>query len=498
MQRKERIIDIKVLLRCFLERWRLLLLAAFAVALILAGKEGYQQYKIYKSAQAGQEETQKASTEETGTSKSAELKILSDSVEQKNAYLVNSILNKIDPNKEGQATADVIVRVENGSAAVQGNGAAGAAQTAEGEAAQAAAEETASEAAAPAQTAQSVREYSERLSIGLNILSYYQSTVLYRMDYTEVAAQLGVKPEQITELVTANDSNKSDSMFTIRVIYPTEEGAKAILDSILEQLQATVPQTQELYEAHTFKIANETSGVIADANMVKWANTRASEIISLINSRKTLDKNLSSGTSSASASVVKFSRKEAAIATVKQGAIGFAAGLFGCIVLLALYFIATGKVLSGRELNRQYDLRKIACVPGRKYGSLKGPDKWAASMDAGYYNHPQRSVCLQVADANLSALVRPDAQIAFVSDLPKDYVDKLTAEMNKSGNKESRIRYFSIPCLQQTAGSVEALRNCDACVLIAKAGQSTYKGTGDVLDTVNLLGREVVGSIVLM
>ena len=318
------------------------------------------------------------------------------------------------------------------------------------------------------------------------------------MDYTEVAAQLGVKPEQITELVTANDSNKSDSMFTIRVIYPTEEGAKAILDSILEQLQATVPQTQELYEAHTFKIANETSGVIADANMVKWANTRASEIISLINSRKTLDKNLSSGTSSASASVVKFSRKEAAIATVKQGAIGFAAGLFGCIVLLALYFIATGKVLSGRELNRQYDLRKIACVPGRKYGSLKGPDKWAASMDAGYYNHPQRSVCLQVADANLSALVRPDAQIAFVSDLPKDYVDKLTAEMNKSGNKESRIRYFSIPCLQQTAGSVEALRNCDACVLIAKAGQSTYKGTGDVLDTVNLLGREVVGSIVLM
>ena len=480
MQRKERIIDIKALLRCFLERWRLLLLAAFAVALILAGKEGYQQYKIYKSAQAGQEETQKASTEETGTSKSAELKIL------------------IDPNKEGQATADVIVRVENGSAAVQGNGAAGAAQTAEGEAAQAAAEETASEAAAPAQTAQSVREYSERLSIGLNILSYYQSTVLYRMDYTEVAAQLGVKPEQITELVTANDSNKSDSMFTIRVIYPTQEGAKAILDSILTQLQATVPQTQELYEAHTFKIANETSGVIADANMVKWANTRASEIISLINSRKTLDKNLSSGTSSASASVVKFSRKEAAIATVKQGAIGFAAGLFGCIVLLALYFIATGKVLSGRELNRQYDLRKIACVPGRKYGSLKGPDKWAASMDAGYYNHPQRSVCLQVADANLSALVRPDAQIAFVSDLPKDYVDKLTAEMNKSGNKESRIRYFSIPCLQQTAGSVEALRNCDACVLIAKAGQSTYKGTGDVLDTVNLLGREVVGSIVLM
>ena len=46
--------------------------------------------------------------------------------------------------------------------------------------------------------------------------------------------------------------------------------------------------------------------------------------------------------------------------------------------------------------------------------------------------------------------------------------------------------------------SVEALENCDAAVLVAKAEDSTYKGTGDVLDTVNLLGREVVGSIVLM
>lgn len=495
--RRERIIDIKALVRCFLERWRLLLLAAFIVGLILAGKEGYQQYKIYKSAQAGQEETPKASTEETGTSKSAELKILSDSVEQKNAYLVNSILNKIDPSREGQATADIIVRVENENTAAQGNAAAEAAQTAAGETAQTTEGETAQASAAPAQTARPVREYSERLSIGLNILSYYQSTVLYRMDYSEVAAQLGVDPAQIPELVTAADSNKSDSMFTIRVIYPTEEGAKAILDAILAQLQASEPQIQELYEAHTFRIANETSGVIYDASMVKWANTRASEIISLINSRKTLDKNLASGTSAAS-SVVKFSRREAAVTIVKEGVIGFAAGLIGCIVLLALYFLATGKVLSGRELNRQYDLRKIACVPGRKYGSLKGPDKWAASMDADYYNHPQRSVCLQVADANLCALVRPDAQIALVSDLPKEYVDKLTAEMNKAGNSDSRIRYFSIPCLQQTADSVEAIRNCDACVLIAKAGQSTYKGTGDVLDTVTLLGREVVGSIVLM
>ena len=45
---------------------------------------------------------------------------------------------------------------------------------------------------------------------------------------------------------------------------------------------------------------------------------------------------------------------------------------------------------------------------------------------------------------------------------------------------------------------VEAIGNCDAAVLVAMAEISTYKGTGDVLDAVRLLGREVAGSIVLM
>ena len=144
-------------------------------------------------------------------------------------------------------------------------------------------------------------------------------------------------------------------------------------------------------------------------------------------------------------------------------------------------------------------MKKIACVPGRKFTILKGPDKWAASIDSAYYNHPQRNVCLQVADAAIRAAVRPDAQIALVGDLPMEYLDKFAAEMNKSGAATGRrASYFAIPCTEQTPDGVVSIVNCDAAVIVAKAEKSTYRGAEDVLDACALLSRDVIGSIVLM
>ena len=235
--------------------------------------------------------------------------------------------------------------------------------------------------------------------------------------------------------------------------------------------------------------------------MYKWSNNRAAEITALINSRKTLDKNLASGVTTEK-KVAKFSKKSAVKSAVKRGAMGLIAGIGGALAIIALYLILAGTVLSGRELNRQYSLRRIACIPSRKYGSLKGLDKLVASIDASYYNHPNRATCIQVANANLEALVGKkmrDAQIAMVSDLPDEYLEKAAAEFTKAARATgSRISYYAVPCNTQTPDGIEAIRNCDAAVLVAKAGRSTYKGVGDVLDTSETLGRDVAGSVVFM
>lgn len=494
MRNKERVIDLRALFRSVLEKWRLILLTGFIVCAVLAGKEGYAQYKIYQEGLRESEQPEPAANE-TGTSKAAELKRLSEVIENKNTYFVNSILGQIDPAREGRATADLIVMTGQAVNAEE----TAQPETAPAETAQEGQPETALEQPETEETVQeqgTPESETDRRMRTTNLVNYYSSCVRYRIDYEAVAKELGVDAVLIPELVTVTDGIKDDNMASITAIYPTEDGARTILNVVLEQLSGMEVEAVAQYGPHTLQIANEASAVVQDSSLYKWAYSRTTEITALINNRKTLDKNLSSG--AAAPSVVKIGKRDVVIAAAKQGCIGLAAGLLGAMILIAFYMIAAGKVLSGRELNNHYGLRRIACVPGRKYGTLKGLDKLAASVDAGYYNHPKRSVCLQVADAGVRSLMRRNAQIALVSDLPTEYVDKLAAEMNKLGQGSGATRYFAVPCTQQTPDSIEALDNCDAAVLVAKAEASTYKGTGDVLDAVGLLGREVLGSIVLM
>ena len=461
MQSRERVIDIKALIRCVVEKWRLLLLVGVLAGAVLAGVKGYSQYKLYNLSQNQQE----TPAEETGPQKGKILNVMHVAEVDREEYYINSILGKINPHKEGKATADIQVRnVRNTTAAAAG------------------------EEPAPVEQENSVNL--------LSIANYYSSTVQYRIDYTKVAGELGEDPSLLGELVTVVPGTQNLPQVSVAVIYPTEEGAKLILDSILTQIRASRAEAQRTYGDHELLIVNEASGIVVDEGLFKWANNRAVEIMSLINSQKTLGNNLSS---SGAARIAAVSQKDVAMTAVKWGVLGLLAGILMTMVLIVIYLLAGGKVLSGREFNRHFGLKKIACVPSRKFTILKGLDKWAASIDSAYYNHPQRSVCLQVADANIGAAVRPDAQIALVGDLPLEYLDKLAAEMNKSGASSGlRTSYFAIPCMEQTPESVISIVNCDASVIVARAEKSDYKGAEDVLDACALLGRDVIGSIVLM
>ena len=473
MQSRERIIDIKALFRCVAEKWRLLLLAGVLVGAVLAGIKGYSEYKLYLLSQ-GQQET---AAEETGSEKGKVLNVMRVAEVDREAYYTESILGKINPHKEGRATADIIVSTAANTAATAANTDATAANTASTAAGEEPAVQTGG--AKPG-----------------NIVNYYSSTVLYRIDYTQVAEELGVDPALLGELVTTTPGTQDSSSISVTVIYPTAEGAEQILDAILAQVRASRVEAQRIYGNHELIIANEAAGVVVDEELFKWANNRAVEIMALVNSQKTLGNNL---TSSGAAKIAAVSQRDVALTAVKWGALGLLAGIAMTMVLIVVYLLAAGKVLSGREFNRHFGMKKIACVPSRKFTILKGLDKWAASIDSAYYNHPQRSVCLQVADANIRAAVRPDAQIALVGDLPLEYLDKLAAEMNKSGASTGiRTSYFAIPCMEQTPDSVISIVNCDASVIVARAEKSDYKGAEDVLDACALLGRDVIGSIVLM
>lgn len=511
MNNRERIIDLKALCRGILGKWRLLLIFALIGALVMGGLEGYSQYKAYQKSrdQAG---TDQEASEEKSASKAEELKLIGDMLDQRNAYFTGSIMSRIDPAKEGMASADLIVRfnvtntgAEGSAQNTEGTAQGTEAQSTEGAAQNAQAEAGTDEARAQAaeivlSDGQSVKVYANDtigLTKSLNALSFYGSYATVRSDLTEAARALNETPESLRELITVTDSNKNDYMVTLKVIYPTQEGARQILDTLIPQLEDLHAEADSIYGAHSFTIANVSSGVVVDANQIKWANSRVTEINALANARKSLDKNIAAGSSSSGA--VEISKKDVLTASAKKAVTGLAAGLIGAAVLIALWLLMTGKVLSARELNRQYGLYRIACVPVRKYSALKGIDKLVAGIDAQYYNHTKRDTCMQVADANMQGIMRGSAQIALISDLPLEYIKKVAGELNKAGKaNNSGMRYFAVSGAEQTADTVQVIDRCDAAVLVARAGSSTYKGVADVLDMADLLDRKAAGSIVFM
>ena len=283
MQSRERIIDIKALIRCVVEKWRLLLLVGFLAGVVLAGIKGYSQYKLYKLSQ-GQQET---AAQESGSQKGQILNVMHVAEVEREEYYTNSILGKINPHKEGKATADILVSIPANTAPA----AAGGEPAATGGEPAAAEGEPAAAEGEPAAQENSVKPQ--------NIVNYYASTVLYRIDYTQAAEELGEDPALLGELVTAAPGTTDPSQLSVAVIYPTPEGAKVILDSILTQVRAARAEAQRIYGNHELLIVNEASGVVVDEELFKWANNRVVEIMALVNSQKTVGNNF---TSSGSAS----------------------------------------------------------------------------------------------------------------------------------------------------------------------------------------------------
>ena len=171
-------------------------------------------------------------------------------------------MGDIDPTKEGFASADVIVSIDDeaGEAPVQTE-----------EAAQEGAAESAAEAVSEETQAGAPREYAKTQNREMTILNYYGNSAMYRMDLNKAAEQLGTTANKLQELISFKYSTNKNSFITVKVIYPDQEGAKLILDEVVAQLRDLVPEAQAQYGPHTMTIANELSATINDSGMYKWA-----------------------------------------------------------------------------------------------------------------------------------------------------------------------------------------------------------------------------------
>ncbi|MDO5702007.1 MAG: Wzz/FepE/Etk N-terminal domain-containing protein, partial [Lachnospiraceae bacterium] len=98
MHSQERIIDLIALIRSLLKKWRGMLICAIVFALLF-GAYAYMTRKQYTAGTAGSAEEEESDAD----AYAKELKIINDSLENKNRYILNSKLLQLDPNAVSRA-----------------------------------------------------------------------------------------------------------------------------------------------------------------------------------------------------------------------------------------------------------------------------------------------------------------------------------------------------------------------------------------------------------
>lgn len=517
-----RVISLKALIKTVLIGWRKMLITGLILAIVLGG---YRMYKRWPSTRNNAEGNAVASSsaagngvKESGGKESASAggsatsgggldystaeKLIRTSLDQKNTYLANSILAKINPNAEGRAEVNLFISTkELENLDESGDNEDGVITTIQ-----------------PTDPASAGSRNSNYTSDSMNVISYaensaqvyadhimdaYLSYAINSIDFTDLAKKYNTEPMYLKELINIKNIQNDVVSATISVRYIDENGAKEILHTIVDQLKAQKEEIAKTYGSHTVRFENETSSTVVDNVMFPWLNSRIQEMNNLMNNQDTFRTAVSSRTSGGSSASTVVSGKSVIKDSVKYAAVGFVGGLLLYLLIGMLLLVLMKRVLSAKELNQQYSLQKLAVLPGKGKENGKqrgGLDRLIASIGDEYKSADTEEECFRIAAANINYLTSENAKIMIAGDLSEGQMKHVLDELktcSESTEGERKIRFIGNGGRVDDPKSLHLLSEADAVVLVAGCRTSRYASLDEIIRTADTYGKEIVGSIVL-
>ena len=453
-------ITIKTLMTKVLSKWRCILLGGFLLAIIAGSYSYYSQRK----AVLQWKEPADTSTVSAGPSipdytnvRERTLRAIYD----KSNYFDNSLYLRLDPSEFWKAAVDVYVKTDELK------------------------EEELESAAATGQN------MSPALRNANRILDHYCQYLNHGVDYGEIAGEFDTTAPFISELIGVGSQDKDIVRIVISISYFNREGAQKMLDFVINKLQSHYENAVQDFGEHELIFINENCRLAADTGGLSNAvSTRASEFNALMkqyNDLKTNENNLDlSKVKIAEKPTV--SRKKA----LKLSIAGFIAGIILSAVAYILRYSMGAKVLSARDFNIVYGLKKIGVIPNKKQRRMGMIDKKILSSELRYQRESDPEKGYELAERNIKSLVKGKT-IAVVSDLSND---KIEAVLEHLKNTNTEIDYRSVGDLSDPSGEKD-LAECDNVLIIAETMKSRYDIFDDIMQSIAHTDKNILGSIVI-
>lgn len=435
------VIFIKDLLFAALYQWRRILVFGCIFALLLGAVAFALQLKNSAPAVSGDGANASAGESSAATMLQQKIQQMEQTISDQRNYMTESVLMTLDPYCVYKATSDILVETDY--------------QILPG------------------------MEYQNPDKIQVILRAYYNH--LNSDEVIQTISQVtGVKTKYLTELIYITLGDATTRSLGITVSYGDPEGAKQILDILIQATQDFKTQIEPSVGDHSINIL---PGNISERVDLTISDKQLAAIVRLNNL------NVELANLQAQASALP------AIMDV-SGGISLKALILPCILgaflgfVMVVFFIWVGhiggtRVYSARTLKNRTGIRVLACIPNPGKRNLF-IDRWLKKLE-GRCLHKNQAALAAAAISNCAA----GSKVLVAKS--EGYTD-LTLE---KALEQAGVSFQLCGNLTQDADAIKALPNCDAVVLLEACHASYNADVEQSMELIADLKKPLLGCVLM-
>lgn len=441
-KQEDQVIYLKDLLFSVLYRWKRILIFCVILAVLFGGMKGISTYKAVKASQNAPLPQATESTEKTLLTN--KLDTLQAAVDNQEAYLQESIFMQIDPYDFYKATLNAYISTDY-------------------------------------QIMPGMDYQTPDLS---NVILQSYANKLISEDFVQILAKkLDIHPLYVAELITVTPNDITRTL-SVNVVHPTEEGAKALMEALLQQLDLLEEEFGQSIQAHQLQIYQQSVCNTRDTDLAKRQTQNIQDILDLYTSLEEVTTALSA---IANDPILPVNTDSVMKSTVLFGIIGF---LLGAVVFVAVIWVThlvSNKVYSDRTLTNRTQVKVLGAL-----NTIERIDPITrAFRKLDYRTLTESSTQAKLLAANVQNLCADAKHLLVTGSAHSD----LLSEALKQAMPHIQISVCG--SLLNDIAATNALSQCDCVLLVEKCDVSTYT---DIQKTTEIIAdnkKQLLGCVLL-
>lgn len=340
-----------------------------------------------------------------------------------------------------------------------------------------------------------------------SVLSAYASALGFvpvsgtSMPLKEIAQKLSVEERYLQELVTV-ETDPDDSLLHVTVLGRDEQMAADILDAVLEYVETLRPAITESVGEHTIATIAKNSSCTVSLELRDIQNSNAATLVNLQSQINTLQQNRTKLDDNFTATTKTWNETSKPVlpevhvssSVGKYGVLGLLLGIVLVCGVGTLQFLMQGKVYSGKELNQTTGLPLLGTLASERTKKAGKLDAALNKMEGRPDGSSDEEMIRLMAVTIRSRAPEADS-ILVTGDLPAEQLNALAeALQNTDALRAQTVK--AAGSILQNAATVPQVTDTDAIVLAADCTCSRYADVKDQTERIRRLGKNILGCIV--